>query len=183
MACHTPKGDSSIKDRLGTVSDLWEPKSAGRAALTYIIAPFLGPSLGPLVGAYIIAEYDNNWRFSIWVILFVAAPVGVGMIFMKETSKSRILYLRSKRRGEKFMVGRAKMSVMRKIGQAVLRPLHMCLFEVCCCPTLFMYILTLWSHLPLCWVSIPASASPWSFLSSAHTVTFIRTSITLTSNK
>lgn len=32
----------------GTISDLWEPRSAGRVGLTYILAPFLCPSLGPL---------------------------------------------------------------------------------------------------------------------------------------
>ncbi|OXV05419.1 hypothetical protein Egran_06813 [Elaphomyces granulatus] len=113
----------------GTVVDLWNPKSAGRVALTYILAPFLGPSLGPLVGAYVIAQYNNNWKFSIWIILFICAPVGIVMVFMKETSKSRILYLRAKKRGEKIIGEKDEVPVMKKIGIAMLRPLHMCTVE------------------------------------------------------
>jgi len=99
--------------------------------LTYILAPFLGPSLGPLVGAYIIAQYDNNWKYSIWVILFICAPVGVAMLFMKETSRHWILYLRAKKRGGKILEEGDKSSVAKKVGEAMLRPLHMCFVEVC----------------------------------------------------
>jgi MFS family permease len=46
----------------GTVSDLWNHQARGKAALSFILAPFLGPALGPLTGAYIISEYHNSWR-------------------------------------------------------------------------------------------------------------------------
>jgi len=83
--------------------------------------------------AYVIAQYNNNWKFSIWIILFICAPVGIVMVFMKETSKSRILYLRAKKRGEKIIGEKDEVPVMKKIGIAMLRPLHMCTVEVCSC--------------------------------------------------
>ncbi|KAH8427775.1 MFS transporter [Aspergillus melleus] len=113
----------------GTVADLWDPQNAGRVGLTYILAPFLGPSLGPLVGAYIIAQYDYDWKYSIWVILILCAPVGLAILFMKETSKSRILYLRAKKRGEQALAEQDQTPKMKKVKEAMLRPLHMCIFE------------------------------------------------------
>jgi MFS family permease len=110
---------------------LWDPRDSGLAGLTYILAPFLGPTIGPLVGAYIVDQYDNNWKFSIWVILFIAAPVAVAILLMKETSKARIQYLKAKKRGENIVTEKPEVSVASAIGKAMLRPLHMCLLEVC----------------------------------------------------
>ena len=113
----------------GTISDLWDSKDAGRVGLSYILAPFLGPTLGPLIGAYVITQYGNDWKFAIWVDLMILAPVGLAIVFMQETSKSRILYLRGKRQGGLLSTD-TKLVVMKKIGKAMLKPLHMCIFEV-----------------------------------------------------
>jgi MFS family permease len=95
------------------------------------MAPFLGSSLGPLTGAYIISEYNNNWRLSMWVVIIVAAPIALGALFMKETSKKRILYLRQKQLGIKIphQTGDTRI-LLRKLRQAFFRPLHMMLIEV-----------------------------------------------------
>jgi hypothetical protein len=61
--------------------------------------------------------------------MMILAPVGLGLIFMKETSKRRILYLRAKKRGMDLDVD-TKTAKMKKVGNAVLIPLHMCVIEV-----------------------------------------------------
>lgn len=116
----------------GTLSELWHPTDAGRVTVSYIIAPFLGPTLGPLIGAYCIAQYDNDWRWAIWAVLCILAPVGVSLVFMKETSKKQILAARAKARGEgKPVVSTVSKSARaREVGAAMLRPLHMCAVEV-----------------------------------------------------
>ncbi|KAK0641737.1 putative polyamine transporter 4 [Cercophora newfieldiana] len=96
----------------GTLSDLWNPQQAGRVAVGYILAPFLGPSVGPLIGAYALAQYGNDWKWAVWVVLCILAPVGVAILFMEETSKRVILERRA-----------------RKVGKAMLRPLYMCAVE------------------------------------------------------
>lgn len=111
----------------GTVADIWSQRQAGLVALTYILAPFLGPTLGPLIGAYIIAQYDNNWKWSIWVIPILCAPIALSLLFMKETSKSRIIYLKS----SKTVKVTQEAPVTQRISIAMLRPLHMILLEVC----------------------------------------------------
>ena len=121
---------SSTYAFLGTISDLWDPKDAGRVGLSYILAPFLGPTLGPLIGAFVIAEYHNDWKYAIWVDIIILAPVGLAIVLMQETSKSRILYLRAKRRGSRLHED-SKSVVLKKLGKTMLKPLHMCIFEVC----------------------------------------------------
>jgi MFS family permease len=95
------------------------------------MAPFLGPALGPLTGAYIISQYKNDWRYSMWVIMIIAAPIMLAALFMKETSKKRILYLRQKKLGIKVphQAGDTRL-LLRKLRQAFFRPLHMMMIEV-----------------------------------------------------
>jgi MFS family permease len=116
-------------DRIGTFSDIWDLANAGRFGVLYILAPFLGPTIGPLIGAYIIGQYNNDWKYAVWVVLFILAPISVSILFMKETSKKRILSLRAKRRGT--MLSHVESSISwESIGKAMLRPLHMCFLEV-----------------------------------------------------
>ncbi|KAF4636693.1 hypothetical protein G7Y89_g1382 [Cudoniella acicularis] len=123
-------GSGALSVGAGTIADLWPPKHNGRAALFFILSPFLGPALGPLTGAYIIDEYNNNWRYSMWVIMMIAAPILLSAGFMQETSKQRILYLREKARGKKLVhqTGATRL-LIRKLRVAVFRPLHMMLME------------------------------------------------------
>lgn len=122
-------GSGALAIGAGTIADVWEHKYRGKAALSFIMAPFLGPSLGPLIGAYIISEY-HDWRFSMWVVLFIAAPIAVASVFMQETLESRILYLREKKRGSKVehQSGDTRLLV-RKLAKAFTVPLHMMLIE------------------------------------------------------
>ncbi|KAH8646559.1 putative polyamine transporter 4 [Tricladium varicosporioides] len=123
-------GSGALAVGAGTIADIWSDKSRGRASLFYIMAPFLGPALGPLTGAYIIAEYNNNWRWSMWVVIIIASPILVGTFFMKETSKHRILHSRRKASGDKLehQAGDTKLLIL-KLQKAIGRPLHMMIFE------------------------------------------------------
>ena len=124
-------GSGSLAVGAGTLSDLWNlQKEGGIASLFFIMAPFLGPSLGPLTGAYIIDQYNNDWRYSMWVILMIAGPIAIMACFMKETSASRILYLRSKRAGlTPAHINGDTLLLIRKLKTAIFRPLHMMFAE------------------------------------------------------
>lgn len=95
------------------------------------MAPFLGPALGPLIGAYIIDQYNGNWRYSQWVVLFIAAPIFLISLSMQETMKSRILYLRAKK-----ITGKAPHQegdthlLLHKLAAGLTRPFHMMFVEV-----------------------------------------------------
>ncbi|KAH7327396.1 putative polyamine transporter 4 [Rhexocercosporidium sp. MPI-PUGE-AT-0058] len=123
-------GSGALAIGAGTISDVWDRRNAGRAALGFVMAPFLGPALGPLIGAYIIDQYNNNWRYSQWVVLFIAAPVFLISLSMQETMKSRILYLRAKK-----VTGKAPHRegdthlLLHKVAAGLTRPFHMMFVE------------------------------------------------------
>ncbi|KAG9249060.1 putative polyamine transporter 4 [Calycina marina] len=124
-------GSGALAVGAGTISDLWDMKSeAGRAALFYTIAPFLGPTLGPLTGAYIIDQYHNDWRYTIYVIMIIAAPIAFMACFMKETSGSRVLYLRSKNSMDTVAhIEDDTMLLICKLKASLLRPVQMMFLE------------------------------------------------------
>jgi hypothetical protein len=112
----------------GTVADLWALEKVGKGpALLFILGPFLGPTLGPLAGAYILHEYNQQWRFSQWVILMVGAPVYLGILCMKETSKAQIL--KPKRQAGTLTASHAWTRTKHHFRNGVLRPSRMLITE------------------------------------------------------
>ncbi|RKF64426.1 Polyamine transporter 4 [Erysiphe neolycopersici] len=123
-------GSGALAVGAGTILDLWKREYQGFAALAFIMAPFLGPCLGPLIGAVIIKNRNYNWRWSMWIVLLIAIPVAIASLFLKETSKSRILYKKARLTVEKEVHKKGDMRLfLRKLRQALFRPCHMMLFE------------------------------------------------------
>jgi MFS family permease len=123
-------GSGALAVGAGTIADLWHARTQGRGALFFVMAPFLGPALGPLTGAYIISEYHNDWRYSLWVVLIIASPISLMALFMSETSHSRILHLRTTRYGIKPPYAKGDTAILlRKLRTAFIRPLHMMFVE------------------------------------------------------
>lgn len=84
-------GSAGIAIGAGTLLDVWGLDRAGELArLLFVWGPFLGPSLGPLAGAYIMHEYDGDWRWTQWVVALVGAPIWILILFMKETSNFQL---------------------------------------------------------------------------------------------
>ncbi|XMA12016.1 hypothetical protein WAI453_004807 [Rhynchosporium graminicola] len=123
-------GSGALAIGAGTISDIWPRKYAGKAALGFVMAPFLGPALGPLIGAYIIDEYNSNWRYSQWFVLLLAGPIFLISLGMQETMKSRILYLRVKKiKGKSPNRDGDTPLFLRKLGAGLIRPFHMMFVE------------------------------------------------------
>jgi MFS family permease len=85
-------GSSTVAIGAGSIADIWAlGKSGGTASLFFILGPFLGPTLGPLAGAYIIHDRNNDWRWTMWLLLIVGAPIWIGAIIMNETSHTILM--------------------------------------------------------------------------------------------
>lgn len=125
-------GSGTLAVGAGTIQDLWDNKAQPIAALSFILAPFLGPCLGPLIGAYAISKNNYDWRWSIWTVMVIAPPIAIMSIFLQETSKSYILS--SKNFGTletKIPQSRDKVAIyLQKLRHAVKVPFHMMIFEV-----------------------------------------------------
>ncbi len=60
-------GSARVAIGAGTILDVWGDRHQGGeliASLLFICGPFFGPSLGPLVGTYVMDEYHGDWRWS-----------------------------------------------------------------------------------------------------------------------
>lgn len=74
----------------GVLSDLWTSEERGLAVSVYTVAPVLGPSLGPLIGAWITER--TTWRWSFWAVTIFGVCVQILLYFtLSETFAPRIL--------------------------------------------------------------------------------------------
>ncbi|MCJ1288729.1 hypothetical protein MMC34_000258 [Xylographa carneopallida] len=92
-------GAPAVAVGAGTISDIWElHHGGGLASMLFIMSPFIGSSLGPLVGGYTM-ETREDWRWLMWVMILVACPIWMMSFFLGETSKKELLRRRARERG------------------------------------------------------------------------------------
>jgi len=88
-------GSGTLAVGAGTNSDLWAPIHRAVASSVFLMAPFLGPALGPTIGGYVAMKKD--WRWTQWLILFWGVLAYAITLPQKETYKRIILERRAKR--------------------------------------------------------------------------------------
>lgn len=81
----------------GTNVDIWQPVHRAVATSAFLLAPFLGSALGPVIGGF--AAQNKAWRWTQWLILFAMIPTYLYSLGMKETYKKIILQNRAKKLG------------------------------------------------------------------------------------
>ncbi|KAK0335880.1 hypothetical protein LTR59_011854 [Friedmanniomyces endolithicus] len=79
----------------GTIADMFPPRHRAIASGTYVMAPFLGPALGPVIGGF--AAQFKDWRWTQWCTIFIALAAYLTILPMSETYKKVILQRRAKR--------------------------------------------------------------------------------------
>ncbi|KAF2659030.1 MFS general substrate transporter [Lophiostoma macrostomum CBS 122681] len=73
----------------GLMSDLWRPEERGKAFAVFMVAPLLGPALGPICGAFI--SEGTSWTWVFWVTSIASAVVVViAFFFLHETFVPRL---------------------------------------------------------------------------------------------
>ncbi|MCJ1352781.1 MAG: hypothetical protein MMC33_002765 [Icmadophila ericetorum] len=88
-------GSAVLAIGAGTNADLWAPVHRAVATVLFLLAPFAGPAMGPIVGGY--AAQSKGWRWTEWSVLMVSAAVLLYSLGMKETYKKVILEKRAKK--------------------------------------------------------------------------------------
>ncbi|KAF4543072.1 Sugar transporter [Lasiodiplodia theobromae] len=88
-------GSPALSVGNATLSDVWAPHERAIPMAIIVCAPFLGPTLGPLIGGF-VAE-GKGWRWTQWVILFFTVAFLTPAFFMSETYRKQILERRAKR--------------------------------------------------------------------------------------
>lgn len=62
------------------MSDVWDANTRGKALAFFTLAPFAGPSLGPIVGGYMVVA-GVSWRWVFWLLTMFAGACLVLVIF------------------------------------------------------------------------------------------------------
>ncbi|KAJ4372912.1 hypothetical protein N0V83_003203 [Neocucurbitaria cava] len=122
-------GSPALAVGAGTNADLFPPRQRAMATSLFLMAPFLGPSLSPIVGGF-VAQY-RDWRWTQWSNLFITLVIFGIALPMKETYKPIILKKRAKRLGLHVKVESDGASIKRTFILKFARPMHMLFTEVC----------------------------------------------------
>ena len=67
-------------------ADFWDPAYRGTASAAYSLASFAGPTLGPIIGSFVVADKSLGWRWTAWLTLIISAVCGpTAFFFVPET--------------------------------------------------------------------------------------------------
>ncbi|KAH8889483.1 MFS general substrate transporter [Thozetella sp. PMI_491] len=144
----------SLSVSSGLLNEIYLPAHRAIPSTLFILTPFLGPGLGPVIGGFIVNR--KGWRWTQWAMLFFAAfSMVITLVFGRETYHPVLKHRRARELGQTV----PKQPPLRKqilafITIALLRPVHMlatepivsfvCLYVACEFATLF----TLFSAVP-----------------------------------
>ncbi|KAJ5717601.1 hypothetical protein N7488_003247 [Penicillium malachiteum] len=122
-------GSSPFTNAGGVIADIFPAENRGLATSLFAGAPFLGPTLGPVVGGFL--GENAGWR---WVQGFLAVFTGliwiIGVLIVPETYAPVLLRKRAERLSEitgkvyrsKLEMERGKVSTRAAFGTALKRP-------------------------------------------------------------
>lgn len=138
----------------GTVGDLFAKDELQLPMALFSIAPFIGPSIGPLLGGFI--NYNVSWRWTYYVLLIWGVVLLVAIIVLVPETYRKLpvkhvwkqpltwadpILLRNKARQmrkdtgeEKWMAPTEKTekSVIKAVSRSLLRPFQLLIFEPMC---------------------------------------------------
>ncbi|KAJ4983472.1 Polyamine transporter 4-like protein 1 [Stagonosporopsis vannaccii] len=167
-------GSPALAVGAGSNADVFPPHQRAKVTALFMMAPFAGPSLGPVVGGF--AAQHMGWRWTQWCMIFVTLAVYVAALPMKETYKPIILKRRAKKLGldTKPSGGPGTATMKRAVMIGLFRPMHMLVTE----PVVFflsLYTAFAFGVLFLCFAAFPYifTRPPYSFSTSDSGLTFL----------
>lgn len=107
----------------GTINDIWRPEYRGFAAAIFILSPFMGPSLGPVIGNF-VAE-NKGWKWTMWVSLMFSGTILIPVLLLPETYKPIILLKRCQKRNVQTHIPPHSVIIKQTLVVTLLRPIEM----------------------------------------------------------
>lgn len=125
----------------GTVGDLFSKETMQAPMAVFSTAPFLGPSIGPLIGGFINSN-PKNWRWTHYTLIIWAFCLFTALLlFVPETYHPVLLQKKAQRMRKETGDDRwqaplekanANKSMAGAIGNALLRPFQLLRYEPMC---------------------------------------------------
>ncbi|CVL07856.1 related to TPO4-Proposed vacuolar polyamine transporter [Fusarium mangiferae] len=114
---------------VGSISETFPlPQTRGPMMAVFILMPFLGPGLGPVLGAFAVSR--QGWRWTQWVLLFFSIACLILIVLTKESFPPILKYRKAKRRGQQVPSKTPVWTHVRLFAQvALIRPVHMLFTE------------------------------------------------------
>jgi MFS transporter, DHA1 family, multidrug resistance protein len=143
-----------------TIADYVAPRHRAKPLAFYYSIPFIGSSMGPLIGAYAVDA--RGWRWTAWATLMAAAACHPPALYLRESYKLIILQKRAVARGVEGPEGAGsnlglKGRLKLFITTTVLRPLHML------CTEPLVGFICLYTGFQFALLYTFVVASPWVF--------------------
>jgi DHA1 family multidrug resistance protein-like MFS transporter len=86
---------AALTNAPGVLADIWGPVERGNAMILFATMTFVGPALGPVVSGFL--QLDKTWRWSFYVLLWMAGATEVLLITLPETLPSAVLHNKAQR--------------------------------------------------------------------------------------
>ncbi|CAG8396084.1 unnamed protein product [Penicillium salamii] len=112
----------------GTVNETFRPTSRAIPAAIFVLMPFLGPGLGPVIGSFVVSR--KGWRWTQWTMVFFSILTFISIALSKESFHPVIKRRRLKELGQELPPPPPLSSRIRLFATiALLRPLRMMVAE------------------------------------------------------
>lgn len=121
-------GSPGLAVGAGTNADLFPPHQRAVTTSLFLMAPFAGPALGPVVGGF-IAQY-KSWQWTQWSMIFITLAITLAGLPMQETFKPVILARRAKKAGISLPVKPPRPLILHDMATRLTQPLHLLFTEV-----------------------------------------------------
>ncbi|KAF2260915.1 MFS general substrate transporter [Lojkania enalia] len=153
-------GSPALAVGAGTNADLFPPQQRAVVTSMFLMAPFLGPALGPIVGGY-AAQY-KGWQWTQWCMLFITLAIYLISLPTQETYKPVILARRAQKLGIQPPNVAHNASLKTTLIQNLVRPVHMLFTE----PVVFL--LSLYTSFAFAILFLLFAAFPLIFQSAPY---------------
>ncbi|KAJ5766081.1 uncharacterized protein N7511_003697 [Penicillium nucicola] len=142
--CYAP----TLAIAAGTINETFKPVKRAIPSTIFILSPFLGPGLGPVIGSFVVNR--KGWRWTQWTMVFFAIFTLLTISVSRETFHPILKRRRSKELGLGIPPSPPLSSKIKLFATiALVRPLHMlttepivafiCLYVACEFATLFSF--------------------------------------------
>ncbi|KAI9644335.1 hypothetical protein NHQ30_007692 [Ciborinia camelliae] len=112
----------------GSIADCFSAEERATPSALYVMSPFLGPALGPVIGSFVTVQ--KSWRWTQWTLIFFSVFSFLPLLLTSETLHSLILTRRARSLNQALPTAPSRSAKTKfLLTVTLLRPIHMLFTE------------------------------------------------------